>query len=277
MEKFLSRLERRFGRHAPSGLFVYLVGAWAFAYALLYFKPELAWAFQLEAGQLLRGEVWRIATFLLLPPSLSGGLLGPIITLLVLAFFYTMLTSLEAEWGALRLQIYYLIGVLGTLVAALLLGQATNTFLNMSLVLAFATVFPDYEILLFFVLPVKMKWLALLDAVYLVYAFVTGGHTVRGAIAAAMLNYLLFFSATLVDRARGALQGRRGGRSGGGENARLARFAELTGRQERKLRVCAKCGKSERDDPRLEFRVCDCVEKCGGKATEYCIEHARAH
>jgi hypothetical protein len=272
MERFLNWLDRRLGRHAPHGLGIYLVGFWAMATMVLYAKPDLAGDFTLDRAGLLRGEVWRLATFLLLPPSLGRGPLDLIFALFVLLFFYTVLTSLEAEWGPVRLWTYYLIGALGTVAGALLTGSANNAYLNLSLLLAFATVFPDYEILLFFILPVKMKWLGLLDAAFLVYAFITGGAPSRAAIAMAFLNYSLFFGAHLVDLLRG--KARQVGRRS--QSARLEQFRELSGRPARKVRVCAKCGKSEADDPHLEFRVCDC-EKCGGKPTDYCLEHARAH
>jgi len=268
MERFLNWLDRRLGRRIPSGMAVYLVGAWAFAYAVLFFKPELGWAFTLDRSALLRGEVWRALTFLLVPPSLGGGILGPIIAIFVLMFFYTVVTSLESEWGPVRFWFYYLLGALGTIAGAFITGSATNAWLNLSLLIAFGTVFPDYEILLFFVLPVKMKWLALIDGAFLAWQFVAGGPAVRAAIIMAVLNYLLFFAAHLVEVVRGKARV-------AGRRSQMDRFRAMSA-PARKPRICARCGKSEADDPRLEFRVCDC-EKCGGKATDYCLEHARAH
>src|SRR5438128_1806541 len=185
MERFLTWLERRLGRRAPHGLGMYLVGLWAMATALLYAKPDLLGDFTLERAGLLRGEAWRLVTFLLLPPSFGRGPLDLFLAIFVLLFFYTVLTSLEAEWGPVRLWAYYLIGALGTVGGALLTGRADNAYLNLSLLLAFGTTFPDYEILLFFILPVKMKWLALLDGGFLIYAFITGGAPARAAIAMA--------------------------------------------------------------------------------------------
>lgn len=278
MERFLNWIDRRLGRHVPSGLGMYLVGLWAMAFALLYAKPALIEDFRLDRAGLMSGEVWRLVTFLLLPPSLPSGPLGLFFGVFVLLFFYTVLTSLEAEWGAARLWAYYLIGAAGTVGGAFLTGSADNAYLNLSLLLAFGTVFPDYQILLFFILPVKMKWLALLDGAFLVYAFVTGGSPARAAIAMAFLNYLLFFGAHLVDLARGKARGlaSRPAKSVVRGTSRMDEFMAAHARPPKRSRVCARCGKSEADDPTLEFRVCDCV-KCGGKPTEYCLEHARAH
>src|SRR5207248_3879606 len=135
-------------------------------------------------------EVWRLVTFLFLPWGGGGGVLGPIFTVIALMFLYTVGSSLEAEWGSFKFDLYYLVGVIATVVAALFFGPVTNAFLNLSLLLAFATVFPDYEILLFLILPVKMKWLGLLDAAWLLYALATGSANVRAGIVAAMLNWL---------------------------------------------------------------------------------------
>jgi membrane associated rhomboid family serine protease len=267
MDRLLSRLERRFGRYAPQNLTFWIVGLSAFTYAILYVKPDALEWLALDPSAVARGEVWRLVTFLFLPWGGGTGVFGPLLTIIALMFLYTVGTSLEAEWGSFRFAVYYLIGALGTIIASLLIGPVTNAYLNLSLVLAFATVFPDYEILLFFILPVKMKWLGLLDAAFLVWAFLSGGANVRAGIAAAMVNYLLFFAGPLWERVRSRAAGA----------ARQRRVAGFAPEPARKPRVCAKCGRSEKDDPDLEFRVCDCAEKCQGRLTEYCLKHARAH
>ncbi len=279
MERLLNWLDRKLGRAVPAGLYVWLIGLWAVVFVGLYLKPEVISDFTLERGALLRGEVWRLLTFLLLPPSLGRGPLDLLLGGVVILFFFTVLQSLESEWGPVRLWAYYFIGALGTIGGALLTGHADNAYLNLSLLLAFGTVFPDYEILLFFLLPVKMKWLAMLDGLFLLYAFATGDLSSRAAIAMALLNYTLFFAAQLFDLTRGKVRGRKlrpGGSKTQSQSARLEQFREMSLQPKRRSRICAKCGKSESDDPKLEFRVCDC-EKCGGKPTDYCLEHAKAH
>ena len=129
--------------------------------------------------------------------------------------------------------------------------------------LKFAVEFPEYEVLLL-ILPVKVKYLGFLSGGLMVYAFITGDLATRAAVGVALADFLLFCGSTLRDRMRGAAAVRR-------------RTAPAFSPQPRKARVCAKCGKSEADDPNLEFRVCDCQDKCHGKLTEYCLEHARAH
>ena len=282
MERFLNFIDRRLGRHVPAGMGIYLVGLWGMAFALLMARPDVGSDFTLTRAGLLAGEVWRLVTFLLLPPSPPGGTFGVVFGIIAILFFVTVLSSLEEEWGAARLWTYYFIGALGTIGGAFLTGQASNTWLNLSLILAFATVFPEYEIRLYFILPVKMKWLALLDGGLMIYAFATGNSDARAAIAMAFLNYLLFFGGHLADLVRGRARAisrpaaRRAPASANSVSARMDQFREMAAHPKRRSRVCARCGKSEADDPSLEFRVCDCA-KCGGKATDYCVEHARAH
>ena len=201
MDRWLARLERRFGRYAPHNLTFWIVGLSGFTFAILFVKPSALELLVLDPAAVMRGEVWRLVTFLFLP---WGPATGPwaIFTIFALLFLYTIGTSLEAEWGAFRFDVYYLIGALGTIVSSLLVGPVTNEYLNLSLLLAFATSFPEYEVLLF-ILPVKVKWLGVLSGGFLAWSFITGGLHVKAGIAAAITNYLLFFARPLWERVRG--------------------------------------------------------------------------
>lgn len=271
MDRLLNRLERRFGRHAPSGIIAWVVGFTALAYLVLYVRPELYVEFTLEPHSLAQGEWWRLLTFLFLPWSVGRGGLNAFFALFALQMLYVVGSSLEGQWGSFRFDAFYLLAALATIASSLLFGSVTNLYINESLFLAFATEFPDYQILLFFVLPVKMKWVGLGTGALLLYQFALGGMPQRAGMLVAMGAFLLFCGGTLVQRLRGrALEASRRRvqeKSGAGAFAPVARRA----------RVCARCGRSSVDEPDLEFRVCDCAEKCHGKLTEYCIEHARAH
>jgi hypothetical protein len=269
MDRLLTILERRLGRFAPSNLTYWLVGLQGAAYILLYARPELMSDFVLAPALVARGEVWRLVTFLFMPWSTGNGILGPLWMVFAMMMLYTIGTSLESAWGSFRFDAYLLIAMAATILSSLLFGGVTNQFIMTSLWLAFAVEFPDYEILLFFILPVKMKWLGLLSGAYLVWGFITGGMAERAGTLVAMAAFALFCGRTLLDRARGIA----GVRS---RSKAMDRYrADST--PVRRVRVCARCGKSEKDDPRLEFRVCDCQEKCGGRLTDYCLEHARNH
>jgi hypothetical protein len=133
----------------------------------------------------------------------------------------------------------------------------------MSLFLAFATLWPDYELRIFLILPVRVKWLALLDAAVIAGSVGFGSGWHRLVPLAAVGNYLLFFGPTLYDKLRGFV------REGGRARARF-RQAAATG-----PRRCAICGVSA-DDPDVDIRVCSC-ETCGGKNRDLCLAHARNH
>jgi hypothetical protein len=260
MDRLLARLERRFGKYAVENLTFVIVGGMAAVYLLWMVRPEFEELLRLDLDLIIHhGQVWRLFTFLFIPRTHS--ILWIIFSL---SFVWMLGTNLEGEWGAFKFNVFYGMGMLGTVIgAALTTGRAGNTFLNMSLLLAFATLYPDYEINLI-IIPVKAKWLAWFDAAGLAYALVTGGWSTRAAVIAAFANYLLFFRGELWGIWRGRnLQVRQAAR-----RASAGPAVKATGG-----RVCAICGASEDDG--ADIRVCSC-DKCGGPRT-LCLEHARNH
>ena len=262
MEKLLARLERRFGRYAPEGMILWIVGLSGALHLLVFARPDAVRLLWLDPDAVLRGEVWRVLTFLFAPtgPVTGTGLLW---TMLGLWFLHTMGSALEAQWGSFRFDLFFVLGALATLAVGFIFGPVSGRYVAEALLLAFAVEFPEYEVLLL-ILPVKVKYLGLLSGGLMVYALVTGDLATRAAVAVAFGDFVLFCGSTLRTRVRGAGVARR-------------RASPVFAPPERKTRVCAKCGRSDADDPNLEFRVCDCQEKCRGKLTEYCLEHARAH
>jgi len=262
VEKLLARLERRFGRHAPEGIILWMVGLSGALHILVFARPDVAHLLWLDPAAVLQGEVWRVVTFLFAPTGPVSGT-GLLWVALGLWFLHTMGSALEAQWGSFRFALFVFLGALGTLAVGFLVGPVTGRYVAEALLLAFAAEFPEYEVLLL-VLPVKVKYLGLLSAVLMIWALVGGDLATRAAVVVAAVDFLLFCGSTLRSRLRGV---------GGPRRKATPAFAP----QQRKARVCAKCGRSDADDPNLEFRVCDCQEKCHGKLTEYCIDHARAH
>ncbi|HEY6458832.1 MAG TPA: rhomboid family intramembrane serine protease [Polyangiaceae bacterium] len=261
MERLLARLERSIGRFAIPNLITFIVAGMGLVYAMQAFAHvDVMPRITLDMGAVLRGEVWRLVTFLFIPMGSS------LIWVLVnLYFTWWVGSSLEQHWGAFKFNAFYLIGVLGTIAAAALTGPQTNFWLDASLFLAFATTFPEVQILLFFILPIRVKWLGIVAALGIAAALVLGDWTTRGAIVAAVANYLLFFGGHWWDvwKSRN-LQVR--------QRARRVQFeseAPVFGN-----RTCAICGAREADG--TDIRVCSC-EKCGGKPRTLCLEHARNH
>ena len=263
MEKLLARLERRLGRYAPEGIILWIVGISGALHLLVFAKPEALRLLYLDPAAVMRGEVWRIVTFLFAPvgPVTIGSLLW---TFFGLWFLHTMGSALESQWGSFRFDAFFFLGALATLAVCFLFGPVPGTYVAEALLLAFAVEFPEFQVLLI-ILPVKVKYLGALSAALMVYALVSGDLPTRAAVAVALGDFLLFCGPALRTVLRGAVRPPRPATRQG--------FAP----EPRKPRVCARCGKSDADDPTLEFRVCDCPERCHGKLTEYCIEHARSH
>ncbi|MBO4406422.1 MAG: hypothetical protein J5849_01870 [Clostridia bacterium] len=197
--RLLERLEYKLGRRAPQHLMLYIVIGMAIVFLSDFFLyPQigvtLSELFLFDRARIFAGEVWRILTFVFLPPDTS------LIFIFFALYFYWMIgTGLESAWGAFRFDVYYLVGVLGTIVMGLVVGGATNVYLNLSLFFAFAVLYPDFEVRLFFFLPVKVKWLAILDAVLFVVRFVFADWAGRVSMLVAIANFFLFFWRDFVD------------------------------------------------------------------------------
>src|SRR5580693_8335660 len=183
MERLLARLERKLGRFAIPNLTYVIVAGMAAVYVLSMLKPEFEKALVLDLPAVKHGQVWRLFTYLFLPPSAQMcGLPRPLVMLFALYFIWLMGTNLENEWGSFKYNVFWLVGMIGTTVAALITGGgATNQYLG-------ATLFPDYQILFMFIIPVKVKWLALLSAIGLIASFLMGTWMARAAILAATGN-----------------------------------------------------------------------------------------
>jgi hypothetical protein len=177
-------------------------------------------------------------------------------------------TALETRWGAFKYQAYWIVGGLLTALGAFSFDvRADNTYLLMSLFLAFATLWPRYEIRVFFVLPVQVRWLALLDALGLCAAIGMSDGWAMVLPVIAIGNYLLFFGSDLVALVRNTI--RQGSR--GRERRAFAAGPSLADRE----RCCAVCGITSETDPDMGFRICRCAKHSG--PTELCVTHARDH
>jgi len=264
MERLLDRLERRLGRYTFDNLTLILVGAQAAALVLNLARPGFAQLLVLDPVYVRQGQYWRLFSYLFLPASFE-----PMWALFSLYWLHWMGTTLENHWGAFKYQAYWLIGALSTALGAFLFGEpANNSYLLMALFLAFATLFPRYEIRLFFIIPVEVRWLALLDALMLCAAVGTADGWAKLLPALAVGNYLLFFTGPLLALLRGqAVQASR--------RRERKKFTPPESLAER-IRRCATCGITSDSDPDIDFRVCSCA-KHGGQSVEFCLAHARDH
>lgn len=195
----LNQLERKMYRLNLQPFYRYIVYTMGAVYLFVMFFPtaNLIQLFSFDAQLILQGQVWRLLTFLVIPPLSS-----PLYTLLFLYFYYFLGTSLEAKWGVRRFFLYYVLGALGAILGGFITGHSTNTYLNMSLFFAFALIFPDYELLLFFILPLKIKWIAALNAFFFLFSFISYPLSDKIAILLSLANLFLFFGGDIYNKLR---------------------------------------------------------------------------
>src|SRR2546429_6392369 len=194
---WLDKLERRFGFLAIPGLIRIVIAFTALVWALMWLNPNFRFALDLDPARIRHGEVWRLVTYIFLPQTLSFWIV------LALWFLWFIGEGLERAWGPFRLTLYFVVGMIGTTVAAFFFGSDfSNGMLITSLFFAFARFYPDEVIYILFILPVKIKWLAWIYAALLVLWFALGSNSYRAALAAALANYFIFFGPEIVHEAR---------------------------------------------------------------------------
>ncbi len=226
-----------------------------------------------HSGAILHGQLWRLVTFIFVP--LYSGMGGIFFFALTLYFYYFIGSVLEGEWGTAKFTLFYFIGVLFNIAVGFVVGGASMHYVNLSMFFAFATLYPDMQLLLFFFIPVKVKWLAVLDAVLFALDMaemaLAGEYLLMLLPVVAILNYFLFFWSYLADhlsrnRARAKHQ-----QSQAAVNFRKAqqKAKETKGY----MHKCSVCGVTDADDPNMEFRYCS---KCDGYYC-YCMEHINDH
>ncbi len=201
---FLRRLERKLGRLSINNLMLIIVGAMGIVYVMDRFigtatGQSIYSMLVFNKALIAEGQIWRIFTFLFLPPM--DNLL---FTALALYFYWLIGSSLESEWGSFGFTVFYLLGAVGAIISGLITGYATNDYLNMSLFLAFALLNPNYTVYVFFILPIKMKWLALIDGLGIAYSLIFSSNSGRLAIVMALINILIFFAPLCFTRVKQA-------------------------------------------------------------------------
>jgi membrane associated rhomboid family serine protease len=261
MMNWLDRLERKYRRYAIPNLMSYIVGITGVVYVVAYIL-DLSGAFlerlELYPSEVLQGEIWRLVTYIFIPPSAS-----PIFIAFVLYFYYIIGASLEHEWGSFRFNLYYILGMIGTTMAVLFTGgPGTSTYLNLSLFLAFAYIYPDYQILLFFILPIKVKYLAWINWFFIITTIITAPLPDKVAAIVSIINYLIFFGKDIVTGMHS--------RNRAYNNKR--KFKSKT--QVKTIsHKCTVCGITPEVDPKMDFRYCP---ECDGLKC-YCKEHIKNH
>lgn len=234
-----------------------------------------------DLQHILHGELWRLVTFIFVPNNSS-----PLWLAVSLYFYYFIGSSLEREWGTAKFNLYYFSGVvltvLSTVVASLISGSnfsvAGTGYINMSMFFAFAMLYPETQVLLFFIIPLKIKWLAWIDGGFFLLSILSS--ILRGDLVGwvapviALLNFVVFFWTAICDEIN-----YRRGRVQHQTSAQTIQFKKAA-KQQKKIEAergyrhkCEVCGRTDTDYPDLEFRYCS---KCAGYHC-YCEDHIFNH
>ena len=262
----LDQLERRLGRFALTHVTLYLIIGQVFVCLSALLGLLDLRQFVLVPTLVTHGEPWRLLTFLFYPPPVN---FNSMFSLAFLPFawwiFYLMGNALESYWGAFRYNLFLATGIVLAIAAAFITPDwpVTNAFIAGSVFLAFAWLNPDFELALFFILPVKIKWIALFTCLLYAYQLATGPNPVRFQVIASVATFLLFFGRSVVD----SIRYRR--RAMANESRRAAE--EKNGPEAR--HKCRICGKTDLTNPEMDFRYCS---KCAGDEC-YCPEHIANH
>ena len=221
-----------------------------------------------DAGLIIQGQIWRLITFMVYPPSMG------LLAFLVFYFYYWMGTALEQVWGTAQFNIYLLIGWALTVIYGFLVYfigglriSIDAQYLYLSMFFSYAALFPDQTVLLFFFIPIKMKYMAIIDAVYFLAAVITNPFPVNLLPVVAVLNFFIFFSGTLLQRIP---------KKASQSTINFRKASQKIRREEREKlyhHKCAVCGRTDTDYPGLEFRYCS---RCAGYHC-FCSDHINNH
>lgn len=280
--KFLNKLERTIGRFAIPNLMIWVIGCYVLGLILSYTSPQALSMLTLEPYMIFHhAQIWRLVTWIVVPYETSV-----FFALIMMFFYYQLGTTLERHWGVFRFNLYFFGGMFFTVIGAIALyflmgqpavmmgGYFSTYYINLSIFLAFAICFPDMRVLLMFVIPIKMKWLAIVYAVLAAYSALMSTAPGRMAIMMSLLNFFIFFlvtrnykSAFNPKQAKRQQEFKRQMHQAQHEQQAGGHYAHGARHK------CAICGRTELDDPNLEFRYCS---KCNGNF-EYCQDHLFTH
>ncbi|MBO4375183.1 MAG: hypothetical protein J5829_08775 [Lachnospiraceae bacterium] len=301
MNAFLNRIERKFGKYSIPQLTKFIILTYIIGY-LLYFIQALTHIdvldlIYLSPRLIIRGgQFWRIFTWIFMPPTAPD-----IFTVIMLFFYYQIGTALEQTWGSFRYNLYIFSGLFFMLFGAFVLygfginvdGMFTTYYITMSIFLAFAACYPNMQVMLYFLIPLKIKYLAFLDVGLIAFSAIGASMPERLAIVFSMLNFVIFFfttrnykSVSPSERARknnfrkavergpyGAGSKTSGGFAWGSRDKVDYNAGQTMKKGQISKHKCAICGRTEIDHPELEFRFCS---KCEGNY-EYCNDHLFTH
>lgn len=198
--KWLNRLERKFGRHSISGLMNIVLTGMVIVFIMDEIvcpasgKMPLTPLIQFSRDAILHGQIWRLVTFIFDPADFS-----PFFLIFTLYFYWLMGQVMENQWGTFRFNIFFFSGMLGAIISGLITGYTDNQLLLQSMFLAFAAIAPNFQILLFFFIPIKIKYIAMFETVLLILSFILSGLSGKITIIMCLINLFIFFGKDFTD------------------------------------------------------------------------------
>jgi len=281
--KLLSKLERKFGKYAIPNLMKYIIILFGVGLLIGSMPPyTLGNYFKLDFPSIMKGQIWRLFTFII-PISSIGGILY---TAIAAYCYYLIGNALERTWGAFRFNLYFFSGIFFNLLASFITFLFTGLSLSPSLeficgtlFFALAAIYPNTEFRLYFLIPIKAKYLAWVQAA--LYIFTIGSYMVKGQyfqvipLVVAVGNFLIFFFATRNYHGMSPQEIRRKAnfKRQMKEGRKTDNVTQFKGKNVVTRHKCAVCGRTELDNDQLEFRFCS---KCDGNY-EYCMDHLFTH
>ena len=281
----IDKLEKKWGKYAIINLMKYMVVLYIIGLVMSFVNPVIFnEMLVLDFDKIFAGQVWRLVTFAIAPPMQFGAGLDLIFALIALYMYYFIGSTLEQIWGAFKFNLFYFGGlfacILCALVAKILFGGAygaivTTDYVFLSMFLAYAMLMPNQEFLIYFILPVKAKWLGIIDvALIAFYAFQSVSNILAGEFVEGNIVYLLniVFSMANLLILFFAFKG-----SNGITHAQKRKTKEYKKKintlSKNRVHTCTTCGITSKTNPDMEFRFCS---RCDGNR-EYCTEHLFTH
>ena len=287
---FLNKMERKFGKYAISNLSLYLILGYVLGYILEFISPAVVDFLTLNPYLILHGQIWRLVTWVIIPPSSFD-----FFTIIMLMFYYSVGTNLERTWGTFYYNVYLFMGMLFTILGSflimgisyvpafescmlremygsvgyfMLVARSFSTyFVNMSIFLGFAATFPEVQVLLMFIIPIKVKWMGIAYGILLLVQFLQSSIIGKIVIGASLLNFVVFFLMTRSGIGMRISPREVKRRHDYSREVKRAKPASVSKHK------CAICGRNSEDNPDVEFRFCS---KCNGNY-EYCQDHLFTH
>ena len=273
--KIIGKMERKFGKYAIPNITLYLIIGYVTGYILELFTNVMDYL-TLVPSLVMKGQVWRLFTWVITPPSSLS-----LFTIIMLLFYYSIGNQVERSLGTFLYNLYIFGGMfftmLGTMIAYIFCHyvihyedlysnsyQVSTYYICMSLFLAVAVCYPDMKVYYMMIIPVKMKWLAIVYLLLAVYSFYYSPILGRVNIVMSLLNFIIFYFSSRDYRRISPKNMKR--KRNYTKEVKINTSQGVTHK-------CAVCGITDKEAPNMQFRYCS---KCKGNK-EYCQDHLFTH